>query len=273
MGAFLFYGPTGVGKTELAKQLAATLNVPFLRHDMSEYMEKHAVSRFIGAPPGYIGFDRGGILIEEARKNPHAVLLLDEMEKAHPDVFNVLLQVMDYSTLTDAGGRKADFRNMLLIMTTNAGAFEMSARDIGFAAQSGRGPAADKGKKALERIFTPEFRNRLDAMVPFNSLSPQIMGRIVEKFRKGLAGDLAERKIPLRMTRAAEKHLAAAGYDPVFGARPLAGVMREQIEDVLAAEILFGKLKIGGSVLIDAAADPPGLRFDYAGKNTPGARE
>jgi ATP-dependent Clp protease ATP-binding subunit ClpA len=273
MGAFLFYGPTGVGKTELAKQLAATLNVPFLRHDMSEYMEKHAVSRFIGAPPGYVGFDRGGMLIEEARKNPHAVLLLDEMEKAHPDVFNVLLQVMDYSTLTDAGGRKADFRNMLIIMTTNAGAFAMSARDIGFAVQSGHGIAADKGKKALERIFTPEFRNRLDAMVPFNSLSLKTMERIVEKFRKGLAQDLAERKITLRMTRAAEKHLAEAGFDPVFGARPLAGVMREQIEDVLAAEILFGKLKKGGGVLIDAAADPPGLRFTYAGKSASGTPE
>jgi ATP-dependent Clp protease ATP-binding subunit ClpA len=274
LGSFLFYGPTGVGKTELAKQLAATLHVPFLRHDMSEYMEKHAVSRFIGAPPGYVGFDRGGMLIEDVRKNPHAVLLLDEMEKAHPDVFNVLLQIMDYSTLTDSSGRKADFRNVLIIMTTNAGAFAMSARDIGFAAQSGRGLAADKGKKALERIFTPEFRNRLDSMVPFNTLSPAVMDRIVEKFGKGLARDLAERNISLRMTRAAEKHLAEAGYDPVFGARPLAGVMREQIEDVLAAEILFGKLKKGGSVLIDVAGkDPRALRFEYAGRRASSAPE
>lgn len=276
-GAFLFYGPTGVGKTELARQLASTLAVPFLRFDMSEYMEKHAVARFIGAPPGYVGFDQGGMLVEAVRKQPHAVLLLDEMEKAHPDVFNVLLQVMDYATLTDASGRKADFRNVLLIMTTNAGAFEMSARNIGFGAPSSAGIAADKGKKALERLFTPEFRNRLDAMVSFKPLSPKVMTRIVDKFNAELAASLAERKVHLTLTDAARAHLAAAGYDPVFGARPLARVMREQVEDVLATELLFGRLKNGGAVTVDAGpatASPTDtgtaegpvteLRFDYA---------
>lgn len=252
-GAFLFYGPTGVGKTELAKQLAATLGVPFIRYDMSEYMEKHAVSRFIGAPPGYVGFEQGGMLIEAVRKNPHAVLLLDEMEKAHPDVFNVLLQVMDYATLTDASGRKADFRNVVIIMTTNAGAFEMSSRNIGFGAATGRTIAADKAKKALERLFTPEFRNRLDAMVSFAPLSQQVMGRIVDKFMVELESSLAERKVAISLTDAARRYLAGAGYDPVFGARPLARVMREQVEDTLAAELLFGKLKQGGKVAVDAA--------------------
>ena len=254
-GSFLFYGPTGVGKTELAKQLAATLNVPFLRYDMSEYMEKHAVSRFIGAPPGYVGFDQGGMLIEAVRKNPHAVLLLDEIEKAHPDVYNVLLQVMDYATLTDSSGRKADFRNVVIIMTTNAGTFEMSARNIGFNAPSGKsraGDAAGKAKKALERLFTPEFRNRLDAMISFSALSPKVMGKIVEKFVLELSGSLAERKVTLHLTDSAREHLAIAGYDPVFGARPLARVMREQVEDVLATELLFGKLKTGGTVTISA---------------------
>ena len=252
-GAFLFYGPTGVGKTELAKQLAMTMGVPFLRYDMSEYMEKHAVSRFIGAPPGYVGFDQGGMLIEAVRKTPHAVLLLDEIEKAHPDVFNVLLQVMDYATLTDSSGRKADFRNVVLIMTTNAGAFEMSARNIGFGAPTGSNIAADKAKKALERLFTPEFRNRLDAMVSFSPLSPKVMDRIVEKFSTELAAGLAERNVELTLTNAAQQYLAEAGYDLVFGARPLARVMREQVEDVLAGELLFGKLKSGGKVRIDAA--------------------
>ena len=255
-GSFLFYGPTGVGKTELAKQLAVTLNVPFLRYDMSEYMEKHAVSRFIGAPPGYVGFDQGGMLIEAVRKNPHAVLLLDEIEKAHPDVFNVLLQVMDYATLTDSSGRKADFRNVVIIMTTNAGAFEMSARNIGFSTPSEKtrsDDASGKAKKALERLFTPEFRNRLDAMIAFRALSPKVMGRIVDKFAQELSGNLAERKVDMTLTGAAREHLAEAGYDPVFGARPLARVMREQVEDVLATEFLFGALKNGGSVTISAA--------------------
>lgn len=259
-GAFLFYGPTGVGKTELAKQLASTLAVPFLRFDMSEYMEKHAVSRLIGAPPGYVGFDQGGLLIESVRKHPHAVLLLDEMEKAHPDVFNVLLQVMDYATLTDTSGRKADFRNIIIIMTTNAGTFEMSKRNIGFSSGSQKEVAtresADKAKKALERLFTPEFRNRLDAMIPFSSLSPKVMTRIVEKFAGELAATLSERNISIGFTEKAKNYLAQKGYDPVFGARPLARVMREDVEDVLAAEMLFGKLNKGGRVIVDVSTEP-----------------
>lgn len=271
-GAFLFYGPTGVGKTELAKQLAAIQGVPFLRYDMSEYMEKHAVSRFIGAPPGYVGFDQGGMLIEAVRKNPHAVLLLDEIEKAHPDIFNVLLQVMDYASLTDSSGRRADFRNVLLIMTTNAGTFEMSARNIGFGATEGRGIAADKAKKALERLFTPEFRNRLDAMIPFSPLSPGVMGRIVDKFVDEMTAGLTERGVTITLTPGARAYLAKTGYDAVFGARPLARVMREELEDVLAGELLFGILAKGGSVLVDAA--PPsvekgkdGRKKDVSGKS------
>ena len=252
-GAFLFYGPTGVGKTELAKQLAASMNVAFLRYDMSEYMEKHAVSRLIGAPPGYVGFDQGGLLTEAVRKTPHAVLLLDEMEKAHPDIFNVLLQVMDYATLTDTTGRKADFRNVIIIMTTNAGAFEMSARNIGFGSSHAGSPVpAEKSRKALERLFTPEFRNRLDGMVPFASLSQEVMGGIVDKFMAELTASLKEKKVELHLSPAARSWLAQAGYDPVFGARPLARVIREKVEDPLAGEILFGKLVKGGIVTVDA---------------------
>jgi ATP-dependent Clp protease ATP-binding subunit ClpA len=270
-GTFLFYGPTGVGKTELARQLAASLQVAFLRYDMSEYMEKHAVSRLIGAPPGYVGFDQGGLLTEAVRKTPHAVLLLDEMEKAHPDIFNVLLQVMDYATLTDTTGRKADFRNIILIMTTNAGAFEMSARSIGFSVPSPGVPreSAEKGRKALERLFTPEFRNRLDALVPFASLSPKVMGHIVDKFIAELRAGLEEKKVALALTPAARSVLAKAGYDPAFGARPLARVLRERVEDPLAGEILFGRLSKGGRVTIRASgaaageAGKAGLTFHY----------
>ena len=249
-GAFLFYGPTGVGKTELARQLAASLKVAFLRYDMSEYMEKHAVARLIGAPPGYVGFEQGGLLTEAVRKNPNAVLLLDEMEKAHPDIFNILLQVMDYATLTDTTGRKADFRNVIVIMTTNAGAFEMSARGIGFGTAL---PvhAADKAKKALERIFTPEFRNRLDGMVGFSSLSQGVMRHIVDKFLNAMKTSLATKSVTIAFTEKALEQLARWGFDPVFGARPLSRVVREKVEDVLASEILFGKLVAGGHVHVD----------------------
>ncbi len=257
-GCFLFYGPTGVGKTELAKSLAATLGVGFLRYDMSEYMEKHAVSRFIGAPPGYVGFDQGGLLTEAIRKTPYTVLLLDEVEKAHEDIFNVLLQVMDYATLTDNTGRKADFRNVVLIMTSNAGAREMDAKSIGFA---GAGNAAltdavSKGLKAVERIFSPEFRNRLDALVPFSGLAPETMAAIVDKFILELSAGLAERKVQLSLTGAARQRLAEKGFDPAFGARPLRRVIRTAIEDELARLILFGGLEKGGSVRVDAGPLP-----------------
>lgn len=266
-GAFLFYGPTGVGKTELAKQLAATLNVNFLRYDMSEYMEKHSVSRLIGSPPGYVGFDQGGLLTEAVRKSPHAVLLFDEMEKAHPDVMSVMLQIMDYATLTDNTGRKADFRNVVIIMTSNAGAFEMAGRDIGFGLSGGPGSkgggTAEKGRKAVERLFTPEFRNRLDAMIPFANLSPGAMGSIVDKFLADLGKGLKERRVSLALTPAARDYLAEHGYDREFGARPLARLMREKVEDELAREILFGKLSQGGTATIDA--DGKGeLSFHYA---------
>lgn len=266
-GSFLFYGPTGVGKTELAKQLAVSLGVSFLRYDMSEYMEKHAVSRLIGAPPGYVGFDQGGLLTEAVRKTPHCVLLLDEIEKAHPDIFNVLLQVMDYATLTDNTGRKTDFKNVVLVMTSNAGTFEMSARSLGFGSAHGHGKtgeAASRGRKAVEKLFSPEFRNRLDAMVPFASLSKDVMGRIVDKFAGQLASALKEKRVELRLTDSGRAWLAEKGYDPFFGARPLARVMREFVEDELASAVLFGKLAGGGKVVVDAASpDAEQLTFIY----------
>ncbi len=265
VGSFLFEGPTGVGKTELAKQLAATLGVEFLRFDMSEYMEKHTVSRLIGAPPGYVGFDQGGLLTDAIRRTPHTVLLLDEIEKAHPDLFNILLQVMDHATLTDATGRKADFRHVILIMTTNAGAQEMAAAAIGFGAVSN----AEKGQKALERLFSPEFRNRLDAVVRFAPLEPDAVERVVDKFMTELDAQLAARRVTIEITPAARRWLAERGYDKVFGARPMARLIQEHVKRPLADEMLFGKLKEGGKVEIDAGED--GLRFAFAPLEAPPA--
>ncbi len=248
VGCFLFAGPTGVGKTEVAKQLAQVLGVTFLRFDMSEYMEKHTVSRLIGAPPGYVGFDQGGLLTEAINRNPHAVLLLDEIEKAHPDLFNVLLQVMDHATLTDNNGRKADFRHVVLIMTTNAGARELAARAIGFGGRS----SAELGQAALDRLFSPEFRNRLDAVVQFAALSPEVIERVVDKFIMELDLQLNARKVFLSITPAARTYLAERGYDPTFGARPMARVIHTEIKQPLANEMLFGQLQQGGEVTVDA---------------------
>jgi ATP-dependent Clp protease ATP-binding subunit ClpA len=247
VGSFLFAGPTGVGKTELAKQLAGALGVEFLRFDMSEYMEKHTVSRLIGAPPGYVGFDQGGLLTDMIRRTPHAVLLLDEIEKAHPDVFNVLLQVMDHATLTDNTGRKADFRHVVLIMTTNAGAQEMAAAAIGFGDVSN----ADKGQKALERLFSPEFRNRLDAVVHFGALTPAAVERVVDKFVTELESQLTSRRVTIDLSPAARTWLAERGYDATFGARPMARLIQERLKRPLADQMLFGALKDGGRAVID----------------------
>src|SRR5713226_61750 len=258
IGCFLFSGPTGVGKTEVAKQLAQVMGIEFIRFDMSEYMEKHTVSRLIGAPPGYVGFDQGGLLTDAINRNPYAVLLLDEIEKAHPDLFNILLQVMDHATLTDNNGRKADFRNIVLIMTTNAGAREMSRASMGFGARSNAG----KGKEAIEKMFSPEFRNRLDAMIVFNSLSMEIIERVVDKFIIELDQQLNEKKVFLQLTPNARRWLAERGYDPAFGARPMARLIQNEIKRVLADEILFGKLQNGGKVEVDEQEGK--LTFGYS---------
>ncbi len=258
VGSFLFSGPTGVGKTEVAKQLAETLGLQFLRFDMSEYMEKHTVSRLIGAPPGYVGFDQGGLLTDAVTRNPHAVLLLDEIEKAHPDLFNILLQVMDHATLTDNNGKKADFRHVILIMTSNAGAREMAAHAIGFGNISNEG----KDQQAIEKLFSPEFRNRLDAIVHFRALPMQAIERVVEKFVKELVEQLTERKVSITLTPAARRYLAEKGYDKTFGARPMARLIQTEVKQVLADEILFGQLQAGGEVEIDFDADK--LTFSYA---------
>ena len=250
VGSFLLVGPTGVGKTELAKQLAENLGIHFLRFDMSEYVESHAVARLIGSPPGYVGFDQGGLLTEGIRKHPYCVLLLDEIEKAHPDLFNILLQIMDYATLTDNSGRKADFRHVILLMTSNIGAREMSGSNIGFGEEK-QASRADKGLTAAKKYFSPEFRNRLDGMVPFNSLSQELMELIVDKYMKELNDQLRDKKVAVSLSEAAKSWLARKGYDPDYGARPLARVIQSEVKDRMADEILFGELKKGGTVQVD----------------------
>ncbi len=260
VGCFLFTGPTGVGKTEVSRQVALLLGVEFLRFDMSEYMEKHAVARLIGAPPGYIGFDQGGLLTDGIRKHPHSVLLLDEIEKAHIDLFNILLQVMDHATLTDNTGRKADFRNVILMMTSNAGSREMSAASIGFG-HTHKG-AEFKGKKAIEKLFSPEFRNRLDEIITFNALDLDIMEMIVDKFIAELNQQLAIKKVALTISPRVRTWLAKEGHDPAYGARPLGRVIQTEIKDKLSDEILFGRLHNGGHVALDLADDK--LAFNYS---------
>ena len=259
VGCFLFTGPTGVGKTELAKQLAIQLGNEFIRFDMSEYMEKHAVARLIGAPPGYVGFEQGGQLVDAVRTHPYSVVLLDEIEKAHYDIYSILLQVMDHATLTDNTGRKADFRNTVLILTSNAGSREMSVASIGF---SDRDQSASKSKAAIEKIFSPEFRNRLDAIVTFRPLTPAAMETIVEKFVMQLEAQLAERRVAITLTPEARVWLAAKGYDPVFGARPLARIIQREVRDPLTDQILFGSLEHGGTVTIGAPDDQLTFNFE-----------
>ncbi len=258
VGSFLFSGPTGVGKTELSKQLAEQLGIEFMRYDMSEYAEAHTVSRLIGAPPGYVGFDQGGLLTEAIMRTPHAVLVLDEIEKAHPNLFNLLLQVMDSATLTDNNGKKADFRNVILIMTTNAGARELSSGGVGFRNQS---DTKGQAKGAIERTFTPEFRNRLDAWVPFKALDLENIKLIVNKFIRELNGQLAEKRVLIKLDEPAKEWLANNGFDARYGARPMARLIHEKIKQPLAEEILFGKLADGGSVLIEVKDDELILSF------------
>lgn len=256
VGSFLFSGPTGVGKTEVSRQLARVMGMELIRFDMSEYMERHTVSRLIGAPPGYVGFDQGGLLTEEINKHPHAVLLLDEIEKAHPDVFNLLLQVMDHGTLTDNNGRKADFRSVVIVMTTNAGAQEMSRSSIGFTSQD----HSSDGMEVIKKMFTPEFRNRLDAIVQFSALSQEHIAKVVDKFVFELEGQLQTKGVSLNIGEEARVWLAEKGYDPKMGARPMARVIQEEIKKPLAEELLFGRLAEGGTVKVDVVDGE--LQFD-----------
>ena len=259
IGSFLFSGPTGVGKTEVARQLAFTMGVPLVRFDMSEYMERHAVSRLIGAPPGYIGFDQGGLLTEAISKQPYTVLLLDEVEKAHPDIFNILLQVMDHGTLTDNNGRKADFRNVVIIMTTNAGAQELTRNVMGFTASAADGDEMGE----IKRLFTPEFRNRIDAIISFSPLDREVILRVVDKFLMQLEQQLEEKKVDATFTDALRAFLARKGFDPKMGARPMARLIQDTIRKALADELLFGRLIAGGKVTVDIdPADKIRLEFD-----------
>jgi ATP-dependent Clp protease ATP-binding subunit ClpA len=259
IGSYLFAGPTGVGKTEVARQLAMTQGLELLRFDMSEYMERHTVSRLIGAPPGYVGYDQGGLLTDAVNQNPHCVLLLDEIEKAHPDIYNILLQVMDNGFLTDSNGRKVDFRNVIVIMTTNAGAADAAKSEIGF----GRGTKDDEQEAAIKRRFTPEFRNRLDAVVMFSALSKEHIARVVDKFIIQLEAQLADRKIEFEVSKAANQWIADKGYDKRYGARPLGRTIQEYVKKPLADEILFGKLKYGGLVKVGVDRKKENLTFKF----------
>jgi len=262
IGSFLFTGPTGVGKTEVSKAVASVLGINFIRFDMSEYMEKHTVARLIGAPPGYVGFDQGGLLTDEIRKYPYSVLLFDEIEKAHPDIFNILLQAMDYATITDNNGKKADFRNVIFIMTSNAGTNEMDKNSIGFGDRSS--DTLSKGKDAVKKLFSAEFRNRLDAMITFKQLTSDIMKKVADKFLSELRLQVSKKKIKIHVSDKARDWLAEKGHDPKYGARPLARLIQTDVKDVLSEEVLFGKLSKGGEVAIDLDNDK--LTFSYSEK-------
>ena len=256
IGSYLFSGPTGVGKTEVAKQLAVALGVEMVRFDMSEYMERHTVSRLIGAPPGYVGFDQGGLLTDAVDQHPHCVLLLDEIEKAHPDLFNILLQVMDHGKLTDHNGKQIDFRNVILIMTTNAGAADMARAAFGF----NRSKREGDDLEAINRMFTPEFRNRLDAIVPFGHLPRDVIAKVVDKFIMQLEAQLADRNVSIELTDEARNWLIDNGYDEAMGARPMARVIQQTIKTPLADEVLFGRLKTGGTVRVVVTGDENGAK-------------
>jgi len=268
IGSYLFSGPTGVGKTEVAKQLAASLGVELIRFDMSEYMERHTVSRLIGAPPGYVGFDQGGLLTDGVDQHPHCVLLLDEIEKAHPDLFGILLQVMDHGNLTDHNGKVVNFRNVILIMTTNAGSADLAKPAMGFLREQRMGEDGD----AVAKLFTPEFRNRLDAIIPFSPLSRETVERVVEKFILQLESQLGERGVTIELMPEARAWLGKKGYDPVFGARPLSRVIQEHVKKPLAEELLFGALQKGGAATVGLDKEADKLTFAYhaadAGKNS-----
>jgi ATP-dependent Clp protease ATP-binding subunit ClpA len=271
IGSFLFSGPTGVGKTEVARQLAYCMGIELIRFDMSEYMERHAVSRLIGAPPGYVGFDQGGLLTEAIAKKPYSVLLLDEIEKAHPDIFNILLQVMDHGTLTDNNGRKADFRNVVIVMTTNAGAESLAKTSMGFTQTKQAGDEME----AIKRMFTPEFRNRLDATISFRALDRAVILRVVDKFLMQLEEQLQEKKVEPHFSQKLKEHLAKKGFDPLMGARPMARLIQDTIRRALADELLFGRLAHGGKVAVDV--DDAGnitLQFEQqAPASPPAAKE
>jgi ATP-dependent Clp protease ATP-binding subunit ClpA len=260
IGSYLFTGPTGVGKTEVARQLSKTMGIELIRFDMSEYQERHTVSRLIGAPPGYVGYDRGGLLTEAIAKTPHAVLLLDEIEKAHPDVFNVLLQVMDHGTLTDNNGKKSDFRHVVLIMTSNVGAADLARKPVGFGERSSRG----RDDIAMKSTFSPEFRNRLDARIAFDALSPEVMELVVAKFMKELEAQLLERNVTVELTPKAAAYLAEKGYDKDNGARPLGRLIQDEIKRPLGDELLFGQLERGGHVIVDFEGEALAFKFEPA---------